>query len=62
MGSLGLGEVKLDTIMTYFKKVGILQGENVLEVVSRPQYDGADPFTEIGESLELQELINRTPS
>ena len=31
-----------------------------MEVVSRPQYDGADPFKEVDESLELEELINRT--
>ena len=48
-------EVKSDTIMKCFRSAGVLTNE--LDVVS---VDESDPFSEINETVELTQLIERT--
>ena len=59
--ALAWHEVKPETITKCFRKAGIL--DNVLDVVGLDGADGSvDPFVEVDEDLEMQDLIEETGS
>ena len=59
--ALAWKEVKEQTVLKCFRKAGILCGElEDMQVVSRPYSDGTDPFADLDESDDLQQLIDRT--